>query len=130
MGISCAALLLILLAVVCTLCCLSIFIVSVCAPIFTSGGFICVIIYEMLSVEPSLYVATQLPFSTAQLSVGRTNLAATSVGTKVLFGGGYNGSYSLVVDIYESSNNTWSTATLSVARENLAAASVGTKVLF
>ena len=37
------------------------------------------------------------------LSAARYNLAATSVGNYALFGGGYTGSYSNVVDAYNTS---------------------------
>ena len=37
------------------------------------------------------------------LSVGRYALAGASVGDYALFGGGYKGSYSNVVDVYEFS---------------------------
>jgi hypothetical protein len=70
-------------------------------------------------------------WSTATLSQPRGALAATSVGGKVFFGGGYDGSrWSNAVDIYDTTTGTWSTAMLSQASSNLAAASAGDKVCF
>lgn len=64
------------------------------------------------------------------------SLAATSVGSKALFGGGYifpttsTTGVTAAVDIYDEATHTWSFATLSQARSYLAATSVGTKALF
>jgi len=71
-------------------------------------------------------------WSTANLSQARYNLAATSAGNQVFFGGGGNwaGTKSNVVDIYNTSTNTWTAATLSVSRSFPAAASAGNEVLF
>ena len=66
-------------------------------------------------------------WSTATLSVGRTSLAATTVGTKALFAGGY---WATVVDVYDDSTGTWSTMNLSVQRGGMAATTVGTKAIF
>ena len=73
-----------------------------------------------------------MAWSTANLSVARGSLSATSVGTKVFFAGGWDSTYnaSSMVDIYDNSSNTWSTANLSVARGLLSATSVGTKAFF
>ncbi len=71
-------------------------------------------------------------WTTATLSQPRAELAATAIGTKVLFAGGACSGYpfSNVVDIYDTVTETWSTATLSVARVELAAASADGKALF
>merc|ERR1712000_103415 len=52
-----------------------------------------------------IYDSATNAWTTAQLSVARGDFAATSVGTKAMFGGGYNISSldSNVVDIYDSS---------------------------
>ena len=72
-----------------------------------------------------------LKCSAQSLSVARSNLAATSVGTKhSLLAALQPPSYSAVVDIYDGSSGLWSNATLSVARSSLAATSVGTQALF
>jgi len=78
-----------------------------------------------------IYDATTGTWSTATLSVARSNLAATSVGNVALFGGGdgANGMCN-TVDIYNATTGTWSTASLSVARWQLAATSVGNVALF
>jgi len=65
-----------------------------------------------------------------KLSSARRNLAATSVGDYALFGGGYDGSYSKVVDAYNTSLTRSTPTALSKARYNLAATSVGDYALF
>ncbi len=84
-----------------------------------------------------LYNSASGAWSTAQLSVARSNLAATSVGNVAIFAGGdipsvlmshYN--VSDAVDLYNSASGAWSTARLSVARSNLAATSVGNVAIF
>jgi autotransporter-associated beta strand protein len=82
-----------------------------------------------------IYNTSTGTWSTATLSQARTDLAATSAGNQVFFGGGNEnngetGPYSNVVDIYNTSTGTWSTATLSVGRSGLAAASAGNDVVF
>ncbi len=72
-------------------------------------------------------------WSTAQLSVARCCLAATSVGNVAIFAGGALFSpygHLNVVDLYNSASGTWSTAQLSVARSGLAATSVGNVAIF
>jgi hypothetical protein len=72
-------------------------------------------------------------WSTAQLSEGRTILAATSVGSLAMYAGGLSSktSYaSRTVDIYDVATGLWSTAQLSVARFGLSATSVQTLALF
>ena len=69
------------------------------------------------------------------LTCGSGGVSATSVGSKVFFTGGYNGSgvgnvNSNVVDIYDTSTGVWSTATLSQARNYLAATSAGNQAFF
>src|SRR5260221_13676602 len=68
---------------------------------------------------------------TARLSQPREDLAAASVGNKILFAGGWTGSdESTVDDIYDKSTDSWTTANLSQARFGLAATSAGGKVFF
>jgi hypothetical protein len=65
------------------------------------------------------------------LSVARGDLAAGSVGSYVLFGGGGpNGGYTSVVDAYNTSLTRSTPTALSQARSGLAAGSVGNYVLF
>jgi len=72
-----------------------------------------------------IYNVSDGSWSTATLSQARYALAATSVGSLVLFGGGYNSiGVSNLVDIYNGTSNTWITATLSQARCCLAAVSI------
>jgi hypothetical protein len=47
-----------------------------------------------------------------------------------LFGGGYSGSDSNVMDIYEAASRTWSTASLTRYVRNQAATAAGGKVFF
>ncbi|MEP7377363.1 MAG: kelch repeat-containing protein [Chitinophagaceae bacterium] len=66
-----------------------------------------------------------------QLSIARTFIAAATLGNKIYFGGGFNGTATVkTIDIYDASTGSWSTSQLSVARENMAAAAAGHKIVF
>ena len=71
-------------------------------------------------------------WSTAQLSVARSYLAATSVGNIAIFAGGFpaGGFASDVVDLFDITTGLWSTAQLSVARVFLASTSLGKVAIF
>ena len=80
-----------------------------------------------------IYDAETDTWSTAKLSQARTWLAATTVGSKIIFAGGQsenNGPPTDVVDIYDAETDTWSTAKLSQARYILSATTLGNKALF
>ncbi len=79
-----------------------------------------------------LPLSTVIKGMTSPLSVARTNLAATTVGSQALFAGGsgVQAGVSGVVDIYNANTQTWTQARLPVARTNLAATSVGNLALF
>lgn len=86
---------------------------------------------ETWAVTPSQGTIA-LPRSTAELSQGRYDLTATSVGTKAMFAGGTEqgpGPYTNV-DIYDSSTGEWTVEHLSVARNSLAATTVGEIAVF
>lgn len=75
---------------------------------------------------------TQYSNSISDLGQARSCLAATTVGTRAIFGGGLYGStvYNNI-DVYDSSLNKISTSnTLDAARSNLAATSVGGYAIF
>ncbi len=74
--------------------------------------------------------ASQLMQQATTLTVPRFNLAATSVGTKAIFAGGFGAGAVDTVDIYDTANSSWSTAALSQARFGLAATTVGSKAIF
>ena len=67
--------------------------------------------------------------TTAILSQGRSNIAATSVGDVAIFAGGtrhpLSNGYSDVVDFYDADSGAWTAGSLSVARTDAAAASIG-----
>jgi hypothetical protein len=70
-------------------------------------------------------------WSTAQMSLPRYSLSATSASSSALFAGGYTGSgFSDIVDIYDVAMNTWTQTRLSIARSALAASSVGGLSMF
>jgi len=71
-------------------------------------------------------------WSNTLLSANRTNLAAASAGTKVLFAGGEaSGAVTAVVDLWDATNAAFDApAALSVARTALSGASVGNKAVF
>ena len=65
------------------------------------------------------------------LSVARYNLAATELGSYALFGGGYNGSYSLtVVDAYNKNLTRSTELDFTYSKQQLAATTVGNYALF
>lgn len=64
------------------------------------------------------------------LSQARNYLAATSVGIYALFGGGYTGAYTDVVDAYDTSLTRTTPTVLSSGRFYLTATSVGNYALF
>ena len=55
---------------------------------------------------------------TSSLSVGRSDLTATSIGSVSIFAGGFTGVASSRVDIFDSVG-VWTTLSLSVARYGL-----------
>ncbi len=69
---------------------------------------------------------------TPALSVARSAIAATTVGTEAIFAGGLdeNGLVSNVVDIYDDSTGVWSTASLPQACQGMTAVSVGNYAIF
>lgn len=75
-------------------------------------------------------------WSSASLSLARSNLSAASLGTQAFFAGGTvpSGSFQAVhsdrVDIYDASTGLWSTATLSERRSSIAAQQVGNQLVF
>ncbi|MGD0384400.1 MAG: hypothetical protein ABSA77_12835 [Thermoguttaceae bacterium] len=74
-------------------------------------------------------------WTTSTLSQARFDIAATTVGGQVFFGGGCSHSTldsaaSSVVDVYDVGNNSWTTMNLSFGRYELAAASLNGKVFF
>ena len=78
-----------------------------------------------------IYDAATGIWSTDVLVEPRRNLATTSVGTKVLFAGGFGVNVrSRQVDIYDTATGRWNGAKLSLARSQLAATTVGDKAIF
>ena len=70
-------------------------------------------------------------YGTAEgLSVGRSALAATTVGNHALFGGGYTGSCSAVVDAYDEELTRSIPTKIGIGRDALAATTVGNYALF
>ena len=86
------------------------------------------------SAVVDLYDVSSSTWSVANLSLARGALAATSVGSKALFGGGVDGAgtpeFFAVVEVYDVNSGTWSLSSLSSARSDLVATSVGSKALF
>jgi len=82
-----------------------------------------------------IYDAVTGIWSTTQLSEERSELAATSAGNKLFFGGGIkvNPSPSIVsnkVDVYDVIADKWSTTNLSLGRSALSAVSAANKIYF
>jgi hypothetical protein len=96
--------------------------------IFASGSFNSSF---MSSAVVDIYNTTSSNWTTASLSQAHHTLAATSLGSLDIFGGGQHGSTALsVVDIYNASANSWTTASLSQGHQYLAATSIGSLALF
>jgi N-acetylneuraminic acid mutarotase len=88
------------------------------------------------SSRVDIYDIVTHAWTTAELSVARTNIAVAVCGNKIFFAGGgdtdeatFTISYPNV-DVYDVATNTWSVLYLSKAASGLAGASVGNKVLF
>jgi len=72
-------------------------------------------------------------WSTAELCIGRYDIAAIAAGNKIFFGAGEygDGTWPLdSVDIYDILANTWTVTHLSSAGHSIAAGTVGNKVFF
>src|SRR4051812_6629352 len=90
--------------------------------------------FSRISDVVDIYDSATDHWRSATLSQARIDMGVTTVGSKVLFAGGFTrpkeGSYSAAVDIYDSVTGAWSTAALSHARASRVAATAGTKALF
>ena len=94
----------------------------------TENGTYDVANYAEVSVDVDVTVNFNLPAlartTPTELSQARTYLAATSVGNYALFGGGYTGSYTDVVDAYDMSLTRTTPTVLSSGRFYLTATSI------
>jgi hypothetical protein len=105
--------------------------------LYFAGGFRWVNdpnVYQAFSNVDIYDIATGT-FTIANLSVPRTTGAATVVGGKLYFAGGYVQSGTTltpsdIVDIYDPALNEWSVAHLSEARGELGAATIGDRAYF
>lgn len=100
----------------------------------TENGTVDVANYAEASVDVDVTVNFNLPALTRSiptaLSTARMYLAATNVGNYALFGGGYTGSFTDVVDAYDTSLTRTTPTVLSSGRFYLTATSVGNYALF
>jgi hypothetical protein len=88
---------------------------------------------NQVSDAVDIYNAATNTWTTATLSEGRSYVAGTAVGSKILIAGGAKpgvGNSSNVVDIYDTSTGNWTTANLSLARAGMRTATVGDKAFF
>lgn len=78
-----------------------------------------------------IYDASTDHWSTATLSQSRLGMAATTVGQRVIFAGGFYGLGVVdAVDVYDATANRWSTGQLSEGRFRIAVTTLGSKALF
>ena len=79
-----------------------------------------------------IYDARRHRWSTARLSLARAGVSAVTIGSKVVFAGGYAGQYisSDVVDIFDLTTGRWSVSKLPQAGMNVPAVAVGHQVIF
>ena len=88
------------------------------------------------STRVDIYDLVTQTWSTAELSIGRSEMDVAVCGNKIFFAGGTdhddNGWWTFYsnVDIYDASTDTWSVSSLSVPRAYMAGGSVGNKVFF
>jgi hypothetical protein len=103
-------------------------VVSAGNKIFFAGG------YNLgPSARVDIYDISTNTWSTAQLCIGRYEIASVANGNKIFFAAGEYGDGTWPVDsvdIYDLSTNTWSVSKLSCAGHSVAAAAVGNKVFF
>jgi uncharacterized protein (DUF849 family) len=94
--------------------------------------FLPVALAAMILIAEFTAASGQSAWYTAQLSVARWHLTATSTATVAMFAGGSDSNFSPydIVDLYNLTTSTWSTARLSAARYFLAATSVGDVSIF
>jgi Kelch motif len=86
---------------------------------------------ETPSNAVDIYDVSSNTWTTSQLPEAKNFLAAASLGSKIVFAGGFNGSgYSSEADIYDVNTNTWSSAQMSQARGFLAGAAAGDDIIF
>jgi hypothetical protein len=107
-------------------------VVAAGSKIFFAGGFNTDgLLFQDYYNVVDVYDASTNTWSYAQLSQGRTDIAAAAVGNKVVFAGGFAGTdASNVIDIYDISANKWSTASLSEARGGISSATTNNKIFF
>ena len=100
----------------------------------TENGTYDVANYAEAEVDVDVTVNFNLPALTrstpTELSQARSYLAATNIGGYALFAGGYTGSYTDVVDAYDTSLTRTTPTVLSSGRFYLTATSVGNYALF
>jgi len=77
-----------------------------------------------------IYDVITTQWTTAALSEPRSALASATIGSKVVFAGGWDFGDSARVDIYDAQTGGWSTAQLSQPRHYVSPVVVGQKVIF
>ena len=82
------------------------------------------------SAVVDVYSGSLAKTTVTSLSQARCELAATTVGSYALFGGGYSSHYFSTVDTYNSSLTKGTATSLSRSRRELAATTVGNYALF
>lgn len=78
-----------------------------------------------------IYDTSTNTWSVATLSQARSDLSATTAGSKIYFAGGHAGlQTSKIIDIYNAVSNTWSVASLNQPRAGLAGISTEEKIFW
>ncbi|HSU28874.1 MAG TPA: PKD domain-containing protein [Chitinophagaceae bacterium] len=86
---------------------------------------------NIYGINRSTVNAQLVPFGT--LTGGRINMAAASLGNKLLFAGGYDSEVETsvsMVDIFDLATNTKTTASLTVPKHDIAVTTCGNKIFF
>lgn len=104
---------------------------------FAGGVYMSTLTWEIVPTRKvDIYDNVAGIWSTAMLSVARQDISSASVGSKMIFAGGWTYATSGAVilkdkvDIYDATTNTWSTANLSTPRYGMKVSVIGSKVYF
>jgi len=99
--------------------------------VFAGGGYINASGIWTNTNTVDIYDNSTNTWTTGTLSEGRMDIAATTVGSKIYFGGGRIGMVaSKTIDIYDAATNTWSTSNLQIPKTGMASITADNKIFW